>query len=92
VAPSVTFEDGRVAGSTGCNRFTAPYTVDAIEITALAATEKACATPDGIMEQEAAYLAALLPTAVRYRVEAQSLQLLSAEGTHVVSYTRVPGP
>jgi hypothetical protein len=43
------------------------------------------------MEQEAAYLAAL-PTAVRYRVEAQSLQLLSVEGTLVVSYTRVPGP
>ena len=29
VAPSATFTDGRVTGSTGCNRFTAPYTLDA---------------------------------------------------------------
>jgi META domain len=43
------------------------------------------------MEQEAAYLAAL-PAAVRYRVEGHSLELLTAEGTAVVSYTRVPEP
>ena len=28
VAPSATFERGRVAGSTGCNRFGGAYTVD----------------------------------------------------------------
>ncbi len=39
------------------------------------------------MEQEAAYLA-VLPTAVRYRVDGGSLALLSADGTYVASYTR----
>jgi heat shock protein HslJ len=28
VAPSATFENGRLAGTTGCNRFTTTYTVD----------------------------------------------------------------
>ena len=82
---------GTLSGSAGCNTYRATYTTDrgGIEITQLAATEKACASPAGLMEQEAAYLAAL-PTAVRYRVGGRSLELLSAEGTIVVSYTRVP--
>jgi META domain len=27
-APSASFEDGRLSGSTGCNRYSGPYTVD----------------------------------------------------------------
>ena len=50
-----------------------------------------CASPAGIMEQEAAYLAAL-PTAVGYRVDGGSLALLGADGTYVVSYTRAAQP
>ena len=74
-------ETGSLSGSAGCNAYTATYTTDrgAIEIGKPAATRKACAEPDGIMEQEAAYLEAL-PTAVRYRVAGRLLELLSAEG------------
>jgi heat shock protein HslJ len=62
-------ESGTLSGSAGCNAYGASYTTErgGIEIAKPAATRKACAEPDGIMEQEAAYLAAL-PTAVQYRV------------------------
>ena len=46
----------------------------------------ACPDPEGVMDQEAAYLAAL-PTAVGFRVERGVLELLNAEGSAVVSYT-----
>ena len=82
-------DDGTLAGSAGCNNYRATYTTDGgeIEVTPPAATKKACAEPEGIMEQEAAYLAAL-PTAVRYRIDGSSLELLSADGTFVVVYAR----
>jgi heat shock protein HslJ len=85
--------DGTLSGSSGCNTYTAPYTTDkgAIEVTMPAATQKACAEPAGVMEQEAAYLA-LLPTAVKYRLDGRSLQLLSSDGTGLATYTRAAQP
>ena len=58
-------DDGTLSGSSGCNRYTTTYTTDqgAIEIAPPAGTKKLCPEPEGVMEQEAAYLAAL-PTAV----------------------------
>jgi heat shock protein HslJ len=55
----------------------------------LAATRMACVKPDGVMEQEQAYLAAL-PRAVSYRVDSSSLSLLTAEHTYVAIYQRAP--
>ena len=84
---------GALTGSAGCNTYTATYTTDrgAIEITQPAATEKFCPEPEGIMEQEASYLAAL-PKAVGYRISGRVLELLTAEGTSVVTYARMPEP
>lgn len=81
-------EDGALSGSAGCNTYNSTYTTDGgtIEIDESSSTKMACAEPDGVMEQEAAYLAAL-PTVVGFRVERGVLELLSAEGTAVVSYT-----
>ena len=81
--------DGSLSGSSGCNTYRATYTTDkgAIEITAPSATRMACAEPAGVMEQEAAYLAAL-PAAVRFGADGHSLELLSADGTRLVTYTR----
>ena len=82
-------ESGRIAGSAGCNTYTSSFTTDggAIRITVPAATRKACLSPDGVMEQEAAYLAAL-PAAESYRVDGSSLQLLSPDGTTVATFAR----
>ena len=86
-------EDGTLTGSAGCNTYRTTYSTDAgaIEIEPPAATKKACGRPDGVMEQEAAYLAAL-PTAVRYRIDGGSLALLRADGTYVASYARATQP
>lgn len=85
--------DGSLTGSSGCNTYRTAFTTDEgeIEIEPPASTEIACESPDGVMEQEAAYLAAL-PTAVRYRVDGGSLALLAADGTYVASYTRAARP
>lgn len=52
--------DGRVEGTTGCNRFTGRAEMDAgvLEIGPLAVTEMACLEPER-MEREAAWLQAL---------------------------------
>ena len=82
-------DDGTLTGSSGCNTYRASFTLDrgGIEIEPPAATEIACDAPEGVMEQEAAYLAAL-PTAVSYQVDGGSLALLGADGTSVASYVR----
>ena len=84
-------EDGTLAGTAGCNTYRATYEIDgaAITIGEPAATKKACTTPEGVMEQEQAYLAAL-PRAASYSVEGPKLSLLTAEGTYVATYQRAP--
>jgi heat shock protein HslJ len=91
--PSATFADGTVSGSAGCNRYTyrATYETDGATITIgeSAATERACTTPEGVVEQEQAYLSAL-PLAASYTVEGDRLSLLTTEGTYVAIYERSP--
>ncbi|MGH3043937.1 MAG: META domain-containing protein, partial [Gaiellaceae bacterium] len=81
-------EDGALSGSAGCNTYNSTYTTDGgtIEIAEPSSTRMACPEPEGVMDQEAAYLAAL-PTVVGFRVERGVLELLNAEGSAVVSYT-----
>jgi heat shock protein HslJ len=72
-------QDGRVSGSAGCNRYTGPYqsSGDTLSIGPLATTRMACAQP--VMEQEAAYLAALAATTERQFQDGQ-LWLRDASG------------
>jgi len=73
--------DGKLAGSAGCNNYTTAYKLDGDKITVdlPASTRMACAEPQGIMEQESAYLAALA-TAATYQIEGDELRLLNADG------------
>jgi heat shock protein HslJ len=82
---TATFQGGRVSGSAGCNTYTAGYqlaqdTAGIIRLEPAATTLRACAEPAGVMEQEAAYLAAL-PTATRYLIEGDRLTLQRQDGT-----------
>jgi heat shock protein HslJ len=54
-------EDGRVTGTAGCNTYTTGYTLDGdtLAIDLVASTSMYCNSPDGVMEQEAAFLEAL---------------------------------
>ena len=82
------FAEGRISGSAGCNRYTAGYTVtpgsDAMSIGPAAATRALCTEPPGIMEQEAAYLAAL-PTVQTHRTEGGNLILERDGGIRVAT-------
>jgi heat shock protein HslJ len=80
-------EDGSLAGSAGCNSYSASYSTDGdtISIGMAATTLMMCAEPAGIMEQEAAYLAAI-QTAATYEVGSQRLDLIDADGKTMATY------
>jgi heat shock protein HslJ len=81
-------EDGQLTGNAGCNNYSAAYEIDGDQITIGPAitTRMACGEPEGVMEQEMAYLAAL-DMASSYQFEdGQRLILLDSEGRRVVDY------
>jgi heat shock protein HslJ len=73
-------EEGALSGSAGCNNYVAGYTTDGNQITIgpAASTMMFCAEPEGVMEQEAAYLAALA-TAATYSINGQVLEMRTAD-------------
>ena len=58
--PTLIFEDGSASSNASCNQYFGPYEIDGSSITfgQLASTQMFCGEP-GVMDQEAAYLAAL---------------------------------
>lgn len=83
-------EDGQLSGSAGCNNYTASYTVEGenISIGPAASTRMFCAEPEGIMEQEAQYLAAL-STAATWSIDGTQLTLRTADGAMVANFQPV---
>jgi heat shock protein HslJ len=85
--------DGTLSGSAGCNNYSTTYQVitSTIKISpAIAATRMMC--PEPVMQQEAAYLAAL-PTVATYRIESTRLELRDAKGALQASYeAKTPPP
>ncbi|MEG3114529.1 META domain-containing protein [Salinicola sp. 4072] len=71
-------EDGRVSGSTGCNRLMGSYRLegDTLTFSRLASTRMACPGDMAMLEQ--AWLAALAETA-HYSIADQSLELQNAD-------------
>jgi heat shock protein HslJ len=88
---SVEFDDsGRVFGSAGCNRFTAGYAATgdgSFEITEAASTRMFCSDPPGVMEQEAAFLAALSEIAALHG-GGEILELHDASGSTLLALVR----
>lgn len=80
-------EDGTLSGSAGCNNYTATFTVDGeqITITPVATTMMMCVEPEGVMEQEAEFIAAL-GTAATYSIVGDQLELRTADGALVASF------
>nr|MBP8292015.1 META domain-containing protein [Caldilineaceae bacterium] len=80
-------EEGALSGSAGCNNYVAGYTTDGNQITIgpAASTMMFCAEPEGIMEQEAAYLAALA-TAATYSINGQVLEMRTADDAMAVRF------
>lgn len=76
---TIAFEDGEVNGAAGCNRYFGNYQINGDRITfgMLVWTEMACMQPEGIMEQEQAYMA-FLSEVVRFEIEDGQLVLAKA--------------
>lgn len=79
--------DGKLSGSAGCNNYNASFKVDGgkITISAPASTRKMCSSPQGIMEQESAYLAAL-EKAITYQVTGNTLLIQGVDGLNLVQF------
>jgi heat shock protein HslJ len=82
-------EDGTVSGTAGCNRYNGPFETEGnqIKIGPLASTMMACIEPEGVSEQEAAYLAAL-ENATVYELRGTNLTLRDADGAAQVEFVR----
>ena len=80
--------DGKISGTTGCNDFHGPYTLQGtqLHIGPLSAAKKACPSKDA-SDQEAGYLAAL-ESAVLIEQAGPQLTLLNAKGQMAVTLTR----
>jgi heat shock protein HslJ len=84
--------DGRVAGSAGCNNFTAPYKLEGnkLAIGPTAATRRMCASPEKVMEQEREFLN-MLETVATARFEGGRLELRTAGGELAVILAKEAG-
>jgi heat shock protein HslJ len=85
--------DGRVSGSAGCNTFTGPYTADGGKLSfgPAAATRRMCVQPEGVMEQEQRFLAALRTVATA-RFEGDRLELRTADGALAATLSKAAAP
>ena len=91
-AVTATFDaDGRVAGSGGCNPYTGGYRVEgtAVTIREVASTLRFCLGPEGVMDQEAAFLAAL-GRATRWALDGPRLDLRDDDGALQVAFVEEP--
>ena len=79
-------EDGKtgmMAGSAGCNSYSANI-IGVFNVTPPIATKQLCNQPEGVMQQEAAYLAAL-ETAGSFAYSGDELRINTAQGTLIYS-------
>ncbi len=85
---TINFEEDKLAGTDGCNRYHGSYTLNADKLNInknIASTMMAC--PEPISQQASAYTNALTE-AVSYKIDAQQLMLLDASGKTLASFTK----
>lgn len=83
---TLSFDDGAITGSAGCNTYFGKYMQEGdggLVIRDLANTEIGCLEPAGILEQEAEYLNALR-SATGFRVDDGKLEVSAAEGALLI--------
>jgi heat shock protein HslJ len=86
-------EEGQLTGNAGCNNYFASYEIDGdkISIGPAGATAMFCTEPEGIMEQEQQYLAAL-QTAATYKITGLNMEMRTTEGSLVANFQRAVLP
>jgi heat shock protein HslJ len=86
-------EDSQLTGNASCNNYFASYETeeDNISIGPAGSTMMACPEPEGIMEQEQQYLAAL-ETAATYKITGLDMEMRTSEGSLVATFKRAAMP
>ena len=81
-------DDGRVAGSAGCNRYFALYNISgtSISIAGIGSTKMHCTGP-GVMQQESAFLESL-GKAAAFTITGNRLILADANGTTLLTFVK----
>lgn len=89
--PTAEFSESEIGGSTGCNHYFGSYeaTGSDLTVTDVGMTEMYCMEPEGVMEQEQAFLSALTAVA-GYRLAPDRLELLDAAGSAVLVFAPPP--
>lgn len=82
------FENGEVVGQ-ACNSFGGQYSVDgqSLAISNLIQTKMACLEPEGIMQQESAYMQAL-SQAASFLGSGDQLEIKNAAGETILTFLR----
>jgi heat shock protein HslJ/uncharacterized lipoprotein YbaY len=82
-------EDGQLTGNASCNDYFGSYETDGenISMGPFGTTRMACQEPEGIMQQESEYLAAL-ETAATYKIDGVTMNMRTAEGSTVANFRR----
>ncbi len=82
---------GNLSGTSGCNTYTTSYQVTGNNITIglPGGTQQFCEEPEGIMEQEAEFLAAL-QSAVTFSINGSRLEMRTAGGQNAIIASQVP--
>jgi len=83
--------DNSVEGSAGCNSYFASYAADndgTLSISHIGSTEMYCSSPEGVVDQEAAYLNKLA-TVSSFQISYNQLTLFTVSGGHYLKYSAV---
>ncbi|MCA9948660.1 MAG: META domain-containing protein, partial [Anaerolineales bacterium] len=83
--------DGQLTGSASCNNYFASYQVNGSNITISppGSSQRICDVPEGIMEQEAQFLA-ILPSVATFQINGSILEMRTAGGQGAVVANRIP--
>jgi heat shock protein HslJ len=87
------FAEGEISGSSGCNSYFGSYTLNGngLEFGMMGMTEMACMEPQGVMEQESAYLETLR-SITQVRLAGDQLEMMDESGDVVLRFERQEEP
>lgn len=87
---TVNFDEEMVSGLAGCNNYNGGYETEgeAINIGPLATTRKFCSEPEGTMDQESEFLAAL-EGSTRYEIVGQRMDMFLEDGARAMTLERI---
>jgi hypothetical protein len=79
--------DGSLSGSAGCNNYSAGFIAydQTLRINGLSSSQTLCATPEGVMEQEGAFLR-LMSQADQMAISAGQLTIFDSSGNRILEF------